>query len=77
MSNIIVPSAVAPPPTYPQVGVQFTPAGVVFSIQLGPTIAITHLVSHEDMDNIEQMRRQAKREMREQAQIIQNVMHGR
>lgn len=76
MSNIVVPGQ-PQPPTYPQVGATPTPQGVLFTIQLGPTIAITHLISHDDMANIEQRRRAAVREMRENAQIIKSVMEGR
>jgi hypothetical protein len=75
MSDIIVPGQ--QPPTYPQVNATVTPQGVAFTIQLGPTVSILHLVSHDDMDNIEQIRRAEKRKMQENAQIIKNVMEGR
>jgi len=75
MSDLIVPGQ-QQQPTYPQIGVNMAPQGVIFNIQLGPTVSINHLVTHEDMDNIELMRRAALKEMREQAETARNVMMG-
>jgi hypothetical protein len=50
--------------------------GVAFTIALGPTVAITHLVSHADMENIEQMRQAELKAMREQQRIANEVMQS-
>jgi hypothetical protein len=75
MSNIIVPATAQP--TYPQVGATPTPQGVLFTIQLGPTIAITHLISFDDIENIAQMSRMAKREMRDMQDMAERAVRGR
>jgi len=76
MTNIIVPGA-QPPPTYPQTNVTPTPQGVVFTINLGPTLAITHFVSHADMEQIEAMRRDQLGKMKKQQRIANEVMRGK
>lgn len=76
MTNLIVPGQ-AQPPTYPQINAQATVQGVVFSIMLGPTITISHLVAHSDMEQIEAMRHAELKAMREQQRIAEQVMRSK
>jgi hypothetical protein len=75
--NIPIIGAKQEQPVYPQVGATPTPQGVLFTIQLGPTIAITHLVSFEDIENIAQMARGAKRELRDMQEMAERAVRGK
>jgi hypothetical protein len=75
MTDIIVPGQ-PQTPTYPQVGASPTPQGILFTINLGPTIAITHLISYEDIEGIAQMARSARREMKEMQDMAERAVRG-